>query len=42
VKDRIAAFADAGVTTMVVTPVGPPLEHGGLTTLIEQLASLSG
>jgi len=42
VKDRIAAFAEAGVTTMVVTPMGRPLEPGGLTKLIEQLASLSG
>lgn len=41
VKDRMAAFAEAGVTTMVVTPMGRPLEPGGLTKLIEQLTALA-
>ncbi len=41
VKERIAAFAEAGVTTMVVTPMGRPLEPGGLPRLIERLAALT-
>lgn len=41
VKDRMAAFAEAGVSTMVVTPMGRPLEPGGLAKLIEQLAALA-
>jgi F420-dependent oxidoreductase-like protein len=41
VKDRIAAFAEAGVTTMVVTPMGRSLQPGNLAKLIEELAAIT-
>jgi len=39
VRDRIAAFAAAGVTTLNVTPIAP--DAAGRVTLIEQIRAIA-
>ncbi|HLJ99685.1 MAG TPA: LLM class F420-dependent oxidoreductase [Streptosporangiaceae bacterium] len=40
VRDRLAAYREAGVTTLTVTPLAP--DHAGRVRLIERIADLAG